>query len=232
MQEPPPQLAYRLRTATSDDDAALRAAIGVTLAHPGADARRASYRGAAGTGDLLVLERYDRQERVWHVGGFLEFRLRVDDTLSIRDAGTTGDTPNVGVLRYMLDELFSSTKPAAAQVKIRRDAIPWQDVFRNVAGFYLEGEEYRRPHYWTIWRWDPARARAERAAAAAPPRPPRAPQPPPPRPPAPARSDGPGSRRGGPEGGGRPNGPAGRRPDGPRPGGPFGSGGPRPPRST
>src|SRR6202022_354193 len=90
--------------------------------------------------------------------------LRVDDNLSIRDVGTTGDEPQTGVVRYLLDQAFNSFRPVEAQVKIRRDANTWLEIFQAIPGFYLEGEEYRRPHYWTIWRWDRQRAKeAEQA---------------------------------------------------------------------
>ena len=32
--------------------------------------------------------------------------MRVDDNLSIRDVGTTGDEPQTGVVRYLLDQAF------------------------------------------------------------------------------------------------------------------------------
>jgi hypothetical protein len=178
------RLAYRVRTAEAGDAKALKAAIGTTLAHPDHQGRRESYSGAAGRGDILVLERYDRQSHEWHVAGFVECHMRVDDNLSIRDVGTTGDEPQTAVVRYLLDQAFSSFRPAGAQVKIRRDARTWLDIFSSIPGFYLEGEEYRRPHYWTIWRWDREHgAEAAKQPAAPtrqqqlqrPPQPPRAP---------------------------------------------------------
>ena len=218
------RLAYRVRTAEAADDAALREAIRTTLAHPDAGSHRESYRGAASRGDILVLERFDRQSHSWHVAGFVECHMRVDDNLSIRDIGTTGDEPQNGVVRYLLDQAFNSFRPAGAQVKIRRDARGWLDIFDSIPGFYIEGEEYRRPHYWTIWHWDRERARQAEQAQ----RSPRPPQQPPraPRPPAPPRPQvaaGPGPRRGGPKTGRpsrtsprpAPNGTP-RRPSGPR----------------
>jgi hypothetical protein len=219
------RLAYRVRTAETGDAKTLKSAITTTLAHPEQQGRRESYSGAAGRGDILVLERYDRQAHEWNVAGFVECHMRVDDNLSIRDVGTTGDQPQTGVVRYLLDQAFNSFRPAGAQVKIRRDARTWLDIFRGIAGFYLEGEEYRRPHYWTIWRWDSQHAReAEQAAQQPAPQPqrPRPPQPPggPPR--APALGNGQmrplGPRPSGPR-------PVGPRPTGPRPAGP--STGPR-----
>ena len=180
------RLAYRVRTAGEQDAAALREGIGTTLAHPDHQGRRESYSGAASRGDILVLERYDRAAHDWQVAGFIECHMRVDDNLSIRDVGTTGDVPQTGTVRYLLDQAFNSFRPVEAQVKIRRDATTWLDVFRNIPGFHLEGEEYRRPHYWTIWRWDRERAREDErqsqqaARQAQRPRPPQPPGGPPP----------------------------------------------------
>lgn len=224
------RLAYRVRTAEAGDAAALRAAIGTTLAHPDQQGHRESYSGAAGRGDILLLERFDRAAQTWQVAGFIECHMRVDDNLSIHDVGTTGDTPQTGVVRYLLDQAFNSFRPVESQVKIRRDATPWLEIFQGISGFHLEGEEYRRPHYWTIWRWDRQRAREDEQAAQQaqsrgmqnrgprPPQPPRAATNGPdrgPRPNGPAR----GPRPSG--GSARPNGPArGPRPGGPRRGGP------------
>ena len=180
------RLAYRVRTAEASDAAALRDAIGSTLAHPDHQGRRESYRGAASRGDILLLERFDRAAHDWQVAGFIECHMRVDDNLSIRDVGTTGDVPQTGTVRYLLDQAFNSFRPVEAQVKIRRDATTWLDIFRNIPGFHLEGEEYRRPHYWTIWRWDRERAREDErqsqqaARQAQRPRPPQPPGGPPP----------------------------------------------------
>jgi hypothetical protein len=240
------RLAYRVRTAEANDAPALRDAISSTLAHPDHQGRRESYLGAASRGDILVLERFERASQQWQVAGFIECHLRVDDNLSIHDVGTTGDEPQTGVVRYLLDQAFNSFRPGEAQVKIRRDATAWLEIFRNIPGFYLEGEEYRRPHYWTIWRWDRERARADQqqaqqqAAGRPQQRGPRLPTPPPspsqrpsngpiqpgPRPagapmqggPRPGNSGGP-VRRGGPRPAG-PSGPGGQPNRGPRPGKP------------
>lgn len=224
------RLAYRVRTAETADAKPLREAINTTLAHPDHQGRRESYTGAASRGDILVLERYDRQAHDWQVAGFVECHMRVDDNLSIRDIGTTGDEPQTGMVRYLLDQAFDSFRPVEAQVKIRRDARAWLDIFNAIPGFYLEGEEYRRPHYWTILRWDRQHARE----AAQPPRQPQGQQPRRPQPPRPPSNGGPpGELRGQPAvrsgGGGFP--PQRRR--GPRPAGPPGTGrpaGPRPAR--
>jgi hypothetical protein len=140
-----------VRTAESGDAAALKATITTTLAHPDHQGRRESYGGGGGRGGRQI------------------------------DVGTTGDQPQTGVVRYLLDQAFNSFRPAGAQVKIRRDARSWLDIFSSIPGFYLEGEEYRRPHYWTIWRWDRQRARDAEQQAQRPPerqQRPRPPQPP------------------------------------------------------
>jgi hypothetical protein len=177
------RLAYRVRTAEAGDNDALRAAIKATLAHPDVQGRRESYRGAASRGDILVLERYERQEHEWHIAAFVECHVRVDQTLTIRDIGTATEEPQAGVVRYLLDQAFDAYRPTSAQVKIRRDASTWLDILGAIPGFLREGEEYRRPHYWTIWQWDPQRAREaarlpEREQRRGGPRPPGTPRPP------------------------------------------------------
>ena len=182
------RLAYRVRTAEPGDANALKAAITTTLAHPDQQSRRASYGGAPGRGDILVLERFDRQSHEWNVAGFIECHMRVDDNLSIRDVGTTGDQPQTGVVRYLLEPgiQFVSARGRAGQDPPRRT--DWLDIFSSSPGFYREGEEYRRPHYWTIWRWDRQHAdeaqrrgagRRTASSAPRPPQPPAAPHDPP-----------------------------------------------------
>ena len=50
----------------------------------------------------------------------------------------------------------------------------------DVNAVNAQGQEYRRPHYWAIWRWEPGRARATAQAATGrnDPRPPGLPPPP------------------------------------------------------
>jgi hypothetical protein len=232
------RLAYRVRTAEAADEPQLRAAIAATLDHPDGQGRRASYRGAAARGDILVLERFDRQERAWQLAGFVECHMRVDDTLTIRDIGTATEEPQAGVVRYLLDQALASYRPVAAQVKVRRDAGAWLDILGAIPGFAREGEEYRRPHYWTIWQWEPQRARAAEQERGRGPEPARRADRGPRRPPPPPHQPRPPQRGGTPAG--APRQPAPRRP---RPGGsrPTGSpargrrgrppsGGPRSPR--
>jgi hypothetical protein len=215
------RLAYRVRTAEASDAKALRDAIGSTLAHPDHQGSRQSYQGAASRGDILILEHYDRAAHDWQVAGFLECHMRVDDNLSIRDVGTIGDEPQTGVVRYLLDQAFNSFRPAGSQVKIRRDATNWLEIFQAIPGFYREGEEYRRPHYWTIWRWDKQQAKeAERRGPANAPQQPQRlrPRPPAPPPAGPDRTFDNRSRGAAPpQRGPRPAGPQGPPRRGPRP---------------
>jgi len=103
----------------------LRDAITTTLAHPDHQGRRESYRGATSRGDILVLERFDRASQQWQVAGFVECHLRVDDNLSIHDVGTTGDEPQTGVVRYLLDQAFNafSARRGAGQDPPRRNGV-------------------------------------------------------------------------------------------------------------
>jgi hypothetical protein len=226
------RLAYRVRTAEANDNNALRDAMRATLAHPDAQGKRESYRGAASRGDVLVLERFERQEREWRIAAFVECHVRVDQTLTVRDIGTATEEPQAGVVRYLLDQAFEAYRPSSAQVKIRRDAAAWLAILGAIPGFRLEGEEYRRPHYWTIWQWDPQRAR-EAARAPERERPRSVPRPPDRRLAAPADRRGPAPVVGkdARSGAARPAGqrPAGNRPRGPRPAGSR-PGGPRPPQ--
>ncbi|HEY8478147.1 MAG TPA: hypothetical protein VIN09_14900, partial [Chloroflexota bacterium] len=84
------ELGYRIRPATPEDNAVLRQQIRFTMAHPDGRGRRDSYVGAAQRNELLLLERYNPREKQWEIAGFVEWHMRVDDTLTIRDAGTVG----------------------------------------------------------------------------------------------------------------------------------------------
>ena len=88
------ELAYRIRAAEPDDLAAVRGTITVSLAHPEGRGRGTSLRTAQQRNELLLLERYDAREKDWVIGGFVEFHMRVDDTLTLRDLGTIGDSPH------------------------------------------------------------------------------------------------------------------------------------------
>jgi hypothetical protein len=154
------ELAYRIRAAEPDDLAAIRSTIKVSLAHPEGRGRGTSLRTALQRGELLLLERYDTREKDWAVGGFVEFHMRVDDTLTLRDLGTIGDTPHAGVAKHLIGELFNQLGPQSATCVVRRDAEAWNEILASIPGFEVDGPpEYRRPHYYNIWKWSPELAR-------------------------------------------------------------------------
>ncbi len=147
------EFSYRFREATIDDVPAIRQSAGTTLSHPEGKGRRESYRSAAQRGELLLLERYDTRQRDWRVCAFVDWHMRVDDVLTIRDIGTEGDVAHSGMVKQLVMELIRSLNPIEIILKVRADASNWNDVIRSVAGFILEGSEYRRPNWINIWKW-------------------------------------------------------------------------------
>jgi hypothetical protein len=157
------ELSFRIRAAEPDDLAALRGAINVSLTHPEGRSRSASLRTAQQRDELMILERYDRREKSWVVGGFIEWHMRVDDTLTLRDVGSVGDTPHAGIVKHLVDELLRSLSPLSATAVVRRDAEVWSEILAGIPGFFIDGPpEYRRPHYYNIWKWSPELAREAR----------------------------------------------------------------------
>jgi hypothetical protein len=157
---------YRIRAAEPSDVPQLRESIVRTLAHPTGDGKRTSYKGAAERGELMLLERYNPREKTWRIEGFVEYHLRVDDTLTIRDVGSSSDPPNPAAVKFLLLDLLRTVQPVSATVKVRQDAAAWNEILQNTPGWSQEGREYRRPHYIIIWRW--SREAAERALRGAP----------------------------------------------------------------
>jgi len=145
--------SYRMRPATVQDTGAVRQLAGTTLSHPEGKGRREGHRAAAQRGELLLLERYDGRLQDWRVCAFVEWHIRVDDVLTIRDVGTEGDSPHPGMAKQLLMELMRSLTPAQAAIKVRTDATEWNQIIRSIAGFMLEGTEYRRPSWFNVWQW-------------------------------------------------------------------------------
>jgi hypothetical protein len=158
------ELSYRIREATLEDLASLRQIASSSLSHPEGKGRRESYRSAALRGELLVLERYEPRLRDWRICAYTDWHIRVDDVLTIRDIGTDGDLPHSGMVKQLFMELLRSLSPTEAIVKARADATQWNEIFRSIAGFDLEGSEYRRPYWINIWKW--SRESAAQAARA------------------------------------------------------------------
>jgi hypothetical protein len=161
-----PESPYGIRAAEPADAAALRQTIAATMAHPEAGSRRASYKGAAERGELMLLERYTGRNRAARLEGFVEYHLKVDDTLTIRDVGSASDPPDATAVKYLLLELLRTLRPVTATLKVQEDAHAWIEILLSTPGFAQEGREYRRPHYIGIWRW--SREAAERALRPAP----------------------------------------------------------------
>ena len=155
------ELAFRIRRAEPEDSATLRSVRKSTLTHPDGQGRSETFRGAIERGELLLLERYDPRDKDWSIAGFVDYHMRVDDTLTVRDIGTIGESVHSGIVRHLLDELLRSAAPTTAGLKVRRDADQWNQIFAAIPGFALMGSEYRRPHWYNVWEWDRLRARQE-----------------------------------------------------------------------
>jgi hypothetical protein len=161
------ELAIRFRRAEPEDAKALRSVPKSTLTHPDGQGRSESFKGAIDRNELLLLERYDTREKAWTIGGFIDYHMRVDDSLTIREIGTTGEGDvHSGVVRHLLDELLRSAAPSLATLKVRADAEAWNAIFSSTPGFEMLGREYRRPHYYLVWEWSQLRARQERGKPA------------------------------------------------------------------
>ena len=153
------ELAFRIRSAEPEDLKAIREAVKVSLAHPEGRGRSNGLRTAQQRNELLVLERSDPREG-WAIGGFAEWHMRVDDILTLRDVGSAGETPHAGIVKHLIGELLRSLSPVAATCVVRRDVQVWNEIIASIPGFFVDGPpEYRRPHYYNIWRWSPELAR-------------------------------------------------------------------------
>ena len=150
--------SYRFRTAADPDALAVRQIAQTTLSHADGKGRREGYRAAIQREELLLLERYDAKIKDWRIAGFVDWHMRVDDVLTIRDAGTEGDHPHAGMLKQLFNELIRSLSPVAVALKVRADAAEWNEIIQSIPGFILEGAEYRRPRWINVWQWSRERA--------------------------------------------------------------------------
>ena len=159
------RLAYRVRTAEAGDATALRDAIGSTLAHPDHQGRRESYSGAAAaaTSSSSSTTIAPAQTGRWLASS----SATCASTTTCRFATSAPPATSRRLAWCATCSTRHSTRfgpSVAGQDSSRRDA--WLEIFQAIPGFYLEGEEYRRPHYWTIWRWDRQHARKPRSRPA------------------------------------------------------------------
>ena len=147
------ELSFRMRPATPQDIAGMRQLGASTLSHPDGKGRKEGHRGAVQRGEVVLLERYDSRIRDWRISAFVDWHIRVDDVLTLRDAGTEGEVPHSGMVKQLVMELIRSLSPVEATLKVRVDAADWNELIRGIAGFALEGSEYRRPHWINVWQW-------------------------------------------------------------------------------
>jgi hypothetical protein len=145
----------QFRMALPEDAEAIRQAARFTLANPEGRSVRKRYEDAVGRQEVLVLTRYEPREKANRIQGFIEWHTRVDGPVTIRDMGSIGDAPSSGILKRLLRELIRMLQPPSASAKVRADQDAFISVFRETPGFYLEGQEYTRPHWRQIWTWTP-----------------------------------------------------------------------------
>src|SRR5437764_10010857 len=102
---------YRIRTAAPEDSSGLRRSAGTTISHPDPKSHRASFSAAAARGELLLLERLDARTHDWEACAFVDWHIRVDDVLTIRDIGTEGEEPQPTMVKQLFLELIHSLSP-------------------------------------------------------------------------------------------------------------------------
>lgn len=153
------ELAYRFRLATEEDSAQLTRTFRFTMAHPDGKGRRQSYKAPAARGELLLFERLEPHTKEWDIQAFLEWHMRVDETLTLKDAGATGDPPHPGMVKQLINEVLRSLNPVAVTAKVRADVPAWNEILPSLTGFTLDGAEYRRPYWMNVWRWTRQAAR-------------------------------------------------------------------------
>ena len=147
------QSPYNIRLATLDDVDELKANVRYTLASPEGKTPRKQFRDAVERREILVLELFDAKERSHRLAGFLEWHTRIDNSVTIKDAGSTGDTVHPTVIKRLIRELLNTYAPTLVRVKVRSDLDVWNGIFRELPGFEFQGKEYTRPHYRSIYEW-------------------------------------------------------------------------------
>jgi hypothetical protein len=187
------EAGVQFRPARLEDVEQIREAVRFTLANPEGKTLRKRYEDAVARNEVLVLARFDVKTQTSTLIGFIEWHTRVDGAVTVRDAGTTGEAPQLPILKRLLRELLRHLRPPSVGVKVRSDQEIWNDVFKQTTGFIPGGTEYSRPHWRTIYTWTPEYERLATRLAKTPP----APLPPMPRrrPPLPPRPQSDESRR-------------------------------------
>lgn len=152
------EAGYQVRLARPDDVPQIRQ-IRFMMANPEGRAVRKRYEDAVQRGEVLVLAHFDPREHREEIEGFVEWHLKVDGSVTLRDAGAPGEEVHVGTVRRLVRELLHMLQPPVASVKLRADQAVWNSVFEQIPGFEIEGREYSRPYWRTIWEWTPAKER-------------------------------------------------------------------------
>lgn len=151
---------YDIRLARPDDVDHLRTSVRKTLNNPDGKVQRKKFADAIERGEVLVLAHRDG------VDGFVEWHSRVDGGITIRDAGWAGDEPNPANVRRLLRELLQMARPTVASVKVEAENEAWDSLFKESAGFRLEGREYSQRKWRHIWSWTPETDALDRQRAA------------------------------------------------------------------
>lgn len=152
------QSPYNIRLATPHDIDELKAHVRYTLASPEGKTPRKQFKDAIERRELLVLELFDPKERSHKLGGFLEWHMRIDNSATIKDAGTVGDTVQPAMIKRLVREMLNTYRPTLVRVKVRSDLEIWNNIFLELPGFEFQGREYTRPHYRSIFEWSGDRA--------------------------------------------------------------------------
>ncbi len=156
------ETGYQIRMATLDDIEQIKKNIRRTMSNPEGRAQRKQYAEAIARQELMVLIHFDPKQPSEIVEAFLEWHVKVDGAVTIRDAGSVGDELQVGYIRLLLREMLRTYNPVSASAKIRVDLAEWNSIFEGLPGCVLEGREFSRPYWRAIWTWTQA---TERAAA-------------------------------------------------------------------
>ncbi len=156
------EAVYNIRQATPEDIEQINMNIRRTMANPEGRTPRKGLRDAIVRHELLVLARYEPKERAARPNAFVDWYTRVDGTITIRDIGSVGEEPHPGMVKRLVRELLRLSSPPEARVKLRADLTDWNAIFQDLPGFYLEGQEFSRPHWRNIWTWTPESERRAR----------------------------------------------------------------------
>ncbi|MBI3967344.1 MAG: hypothetical protein HY329_17055 [Chloroflexi bacterium] len=154
------QSPYNIRLATLEDVDELKANVRYTLASPEGKTPRKQFKDAVERREILVLEVLDPKDRTHKLAGFLEWHTRIDGTVTLKDAGSTGGGVQPTIIKRLIREMLNTYGPSVMRVKVRSDLEVWNSIFRELPGFEYEGREYTRPHFRSLYEYSGDRAAA------------------------------------------------------------------------